>query len=96
VYEKHGKDSKVSVILRKPSGLADAEEGQVVKVPKDEDRESQVSVMWEKVSAEGHGGQKAGKLEWKVSVPAGKKETLELEWEVKAPLDMPLVESLVQ
>ncbi|THU98378.1 hypothetical protein K435DRAFT_856726 [Dendrothele bispora CBS 962.96] len=101
VYEdkKNANEHKVSVVLRQPEGLAHAKEGQEVIVPEvkaNATRGRKVNVMWQKAFADGSGGEKAGKLEWKVEVAAGKTETLGLEWEVKAPVGAPLVESVVQ
>lgn len=78
--------NRVSVVLKKPEGLADARDGQAVTVKGVDGKErSNVKVYWQK--------EKAGLFYWKVDVPAGKKETLVLEWDVKAPVGYSLVES---
>lgn len=82
-------DKRVKVILRKPEGLADAKEGELVTVNKVEE----VKVGWEKL-VDGKGGEKDGKFEWRASVKAKDKVTLEVQWEVKAPADTFWAESL--
>lgn len=78
--------NRIGVVLKKPQGLADVKDGQVVSVKGVDDKErSNVKVVWEK--------EKAGMFSWKVGLPAGKKETLVLEWEVKAPVGYALAES---
>ncbi|KAF5391620.1 hypothetical protein D9757_002404 [Collybiopsis confluens] len=80
-----GDKKRVSVVLRKPHGLADAKDGQPVAVEDVNGNErDNVTVVWEK--------EKEGKFYWKVGVKAGKSEQLVLEWEVKAPTDLALVE----
>ncbi|KAF9459031.1 hypothetical protein BDZ94DRAFT_1239542 [Collybia nuda] len=76
-------DKRAKVILRKPEGLADANAGEVVT---DTERDG-LQVMWSK-QADGKGGKKEGKFEWKWCVAAGVKVTLESQWEIKAPGDV--------
>jgi hypothetical protein len=80
-------DKRAKVILRKPAGLADAKDGQMVDLKKDG-----LKVSWEKV-VDGKGGEKEGKFEWRWKVDGGAKVTLEAEWEVKAPADIQWVET---
>jgi hypothetical protein len=80
-------DKRVRVILRKPEGLADAKDGQVV------DLKDGLKVGWEKV-ADGKGGEKEGRFEWLWKVDAGSQVKLEAEWEVKAPDHVKWVESV--
>lgn len=81
-------DKRIKVILRRPEGLADAKDGEVVNVRSSDG----LKVMWEKL-VDGVGGERQGKFEWKWKVDAGAKATLESEWEVKAPADLLLAET---
>jgi hypothetical protein len=81
-------DKRVKVILRKPEGLANAKDGEVVNLNKDG-----LNVGWAKV-VDGKGGEKEGKFEWKWKVDAGAQIKLEAEWEVKAPADVTWVEAV--
>jgi hypothetical protein len=76
------------VLLRKPEGLADAKDGQVVKLTP-----PGLKVMWGKTS-DGRSGEKDGRFEWAWSVDGGAKVVLEAEWELKAPTDVAWVESV--
>lgn len=80
-------DKRAKVILRKPEGLADAKDGQLVDLKKDG-----LKVSWESL-AEGKGGEKEGRFEWKWKVDSGAKVALEAEWEVKAPADIAWAET---
>lgn len=86
-------DKRVKVILRKPAGLADAKDGQVVDV-KSDGNQTGLQTMWEK-AVDGSGGEKEGRYEWKWKVDGGAKVTFEAEWEIKAPADLQLVEASV-
>ncbi|KDQ50394.1 hypothetical protein JAAARDRAFT_42021 [Jaapia argillacea MUCL 33604] len=94
-------DKQVKVVLRKPEGLAEAKEGEVVVVGsaaggKGKEKEGgegregngngNVKVRWSKVKA-GRGGEKEGKFEWICAVKAGEEITLMTRYEVKAPAD---------
>ncbi|KAJ6578075.1 hypothetical protein B0H19DRAFT_1122296 [Mycena capillaripes] len=81
-------DKRAKVLLRKPEGLADAKDGQVVKLAP-----SGLKVMWGKTS-DGRSGEKDGRFEWAWSVDGGAKVVLEAEWELKAPTDVAWVESV--
>jgi hypothetical protein len=81
-------DKRVKVILRKPEGLCDAKDGEVVDMKRDG-----LKVNWEKV-VDGKGGEKEGKFEWRWKVDPGAQVKLEAEWEVKAPADTTWVESV--
>ena len=79
-------DKRVKIVLRKPAGLADAKDGQLVNL------DNGLRVVWERV-VDGKGGEKEGKFEWKWRVGNGSKINLEAEWEVKVPGDICWVET---
>ncbi|KAF8071517.1 hypothetical protein FPV67DRAFT_1606272 [Lyophyllum atratum] len=85
-------DKRARVLLRKPEGLADAKDGEMVTVGKKEGKEDGgdggegVRVAWEKVVE--------GKFEWRAGVRAGGQVVLEAQWEVKAEADTYWVEGL--
>ncbi|KAJ6543618.1 hypothetical protein DFH09DRAFT_1041079 [Mycena vulgaris] len=81
-------DKRAKVLLRKPTGLADAKDGEVVKLAP-----PGLKVMWGK-TADGRSGEKDGRFEWAWSIDAGAKAVLEAEWELKAPADVAWVESV--
>ncbi|KAJ7035289.1 hypothetical protein C8F04DRAFT_1098768 [Mycena alexandri] len=81
-------DKRAKVLLRKPAGLADAKDGEVVKLAS-----PGLKVMWGKTS-DGRSGEKDGRFEWAWSVDGGAKVVLEAEWELKAPADVAWVESV--
>ncbi|KAJ6577798.1 hypothetical protein B0H19DRAFT_1218221 [Mycena capillaripes] len=81
-------DKRAKVLLRKPEGLADAKDGQVVKLTP-----PGLKVMWGK-TADGRSGEKDGRFEWVWSVDGGAKVALEAQWELKAPTDIAWVESV--
>ncbi|KAF7335446.1 hypothetical protein MVEN_02197900 [Mycena venus] len=81
-------DKRAKVLLRKPEGLADAKEGEVVKLAP-----PGLKVMWGKTS-DGRLGEKDGRFEWAWSVDGGAKAVLEAQWELKAPADVAWVESV--
>ena len=76
-------DAKISVMLRKPEGLALAKDGDEV-VLEMAGHGIEVKARWAKVE-DGKGGEKDGMFEWVCGVGAGKKLELEAEWDVKAP-----------
>jgi uncharacterized protein (TIGR02231 family) len=86
----------VSVVLRRPAGLADLEQGEECEVDaKDGGREGggkQHSVRWSK-AVDGKGGKKEGLFEWVVEVGGGEELTIDTEWDVKAPTSLRWVES---
>ena len=86
----------VCVVLRRPAGLADLEQGEECEVgAKDGGREGegkQHSVRWSK-AVDGKGGKKEGLFEWVVEVGAGEELTIDTEWDVKAPTSLRWVES---
>ncbi|CAG8745966.1 4186_t:CDS:2, partial [Acaulospora colombiana] len=68
----------IKVVLLKPSGLAETEEGKDVKV------EEGVQIRWcEPVG--NRGGMKEGRVQWTVDLEARASKTLTLEWEVYHP-----------
>jgi hypothetical protein len=77
----------VKVILRKPEGLADAKDGEIVDL-----KNNGMKVSWEKV-VDGKGGEKDGKYVWSWVLDAGLKVKLEAEWEIKTPVDTVWVEA---
>jgi hypothetical protein len=81
-------DKRVKVILRKPAGLADAKDGEVVTL------RDGLKVRWGAV-VDGKGGEKEGKMDWLWGIEAGQKITLEAVWEVKAPADTTWVETVL-
>lgn len=80
-------DNRVKVVLRKPEVLASAKEGEILDVGT-----QGLKVRWEAM-ADGKGGEKEGKFEWKWRVDAGAQATMETQWEVKGPSDITLVET---
>jgi uncharacterized protein (TIGR02231 family) len=96
-------EKRVSVVLRRPAGLAELQQGEELKVcaegngdgDGDGDGESERekrTVRWCKV-IDGKGGKKEGLFEWVVEVGAGEEVTIETEWDVKAPVSLRWVES---
>jgi len=81
---------RVSVVLRRPEGLAELEQGGDLKVGEEEGEKR--TVRWSKV-VDGKGGKKEGLFEWVVEVGAGEEITIETEWDVKAPVSLRWVES---
>ncbi|PPQ76385.1 hypothetical protein CVT24_007939 [Panaeolus cyanescens] len=75
-------DKRVKIVLRKPNGLANAKDGQVIDV----EGTDGLKVGWEK-TVDGKGGEKEGRYEWKWKVESGAKVTFLSEWEVKTPGD---------
>jgi hypothetical protein len=82
-------DSKdIKVVLIKPAGLAEAEEGKDVEVEaKTEGEKGEVKIHWRKSSGD-KGGMKEGRLEWVVDLEAKEEKVLVLQWEVVMPLGM--------
>ena len=80
---------KVLVTLRKPDGLADAEDGQEVAVftETNPDNKTKTSVRWANIEN--------GIYEWVCNIAAGKKVELEAEWDVKAPANLRWTEDAV-
>lgn len=78
-------DKRIQVLLRKPDGLVDAKDGQVVDLKKS--REG-LKVRWSP-PVDGKGGEKEGRFEFLWKVDAGAKVTVVSEWEVKAPAGAP-------
>nr|GAT43452.1 predicted protein [Mycena chlorophos] len=81
-------DPRAKVLLHKPEGLVDAKDGQVV-----EENTDGLSMRWGK-TADGHPGEKEGRVEWVGSVGAGKEVQLETEYELRAPSNANWVEIL--
>lgn len=78
----------IKVVLTKPAGLAEAEEGKDVKVEeKTEGKTGEVRIRWRKSSGE-KGGMKEGRLEWVVDLESKEEKALVLEWEVVTPCGM--------
>jgi len=100
-------ERRVSVVLRRPEGLAELEQGEELKVGVEHSaREGKGegegecragagsekrTVRWSKV-VDGKGGKKEGLFEWVVEVGAGEEVTIETEWDVKAPVSLKWVE----
>ena len=96
---------RVNVVLRRPAGLADLEQGKELELGAEEEEEegegearaegSKVkrTVRWSK-SVDGKGGRKEGLFEWVVDVGAGEQVTIDTEWDVKAPVSLRWVESV--
>ncbi len=68
----------IKVVLAKPAGLAEMEEGQDLEV------EQGVWIHWCK-SVREKGGMKEGRLEWRVDLESRESKALVLEWEVVSP-----------
>lgn len=95
-------EKRVSVVLRRPAGLAELEQGKELQVRAKEDGEREgddggegegegkkkQSVRWCKVD-----GRKEGLFEWVVEVGAGEELTIDTEWDVKAPVSLKWIES---
>ncbi|THH11349.1 hypothetical protein EW146_g8074 [Bondarzewia mesenterica] len=79
-------EKRVKVILRRPSVLAEAKEGEKCDV------KDGLKVRWMKAK-DGKGGRKEGMFEWIWNVDAGKEVTIETEWDVKASADVRWVEA---
>ena len=78
----------IKVVLTKPAGLAEAEEGKDVIVDEmTEGEKGKVKIHWKKSSGD-KGGMKEGRLEWVVDLEAKEEKTLVLEWEVVTPFGM--------
>jgi len=78
----------IKVVLIKPDGLAEAEEGKDVRVEeKKEGEKGEVKIRWRKSSGD-KGGMKEGRLEWVVDLEAKEEKALVLQWEVVAPFGM--------
>ncbi|KAI9058191.1 hypothetical protein FKP32DRAFT_1597260 [Trametes sanguinea] len=86
-------EDKVSVVLRKPVGLADAKDGQTIldRVETGDGESAMAKVRWTEV-VDGKGGEKDGMFEWIHAIPAGKKVSFEVQWDVKSPGDVRLAE----
>jgi hypothetical protein len=82
-------DKRVKVHLRKPDGLVNAKDGQVVDLNKLKDG---LNVRWSSL-VDGKGGEKEGRFEFMWKVDAGASVTVQSEWEVKAPADIDWHES---
>ena len=81
--------NRVNVVLRRPEGLAELEQGEELKVG--EGSGEKRTVRWSKV-VDGKGGKKEGLFEWVAEVGAGEEVTIETEWDVKAPVSLRWVE----
>ncbi|KAJ8482397.1 hypothetical protein ONZ51_g5383 [Trametes cubensis] len=91
-------ESKLTVVLRKPVGLAETKEGQDVVVKLDMkgegDAKTTAKVRWQDM-VDGKGGEKDGLYEWVCTIPAGRKVVLEAQWDVKGPSDTQWNEEIV-
>ena len=76
-------EAKIKVALQKPTGLAQAKDGEEIAVALDGEVGG-AKVRWSAI-VDGKGGEKDGVYEWVCKIPAGKKVELEVEWDVKAP-----------
>ncbi|KAI9056768.1 hypothetical protein FKP32DRAFT_1681936 [Trametes sanguinea] len=81
-------EEKINIVLRKPAGLADAKDGQIIldRVETDDGEMVNAKVCWTEV-VDGKGGEKDGMFEWIHAIPAGKKISFEAHWDVKSPSD---------
>jgi hypothetical protein len=82
-------NKRVKVHLRKPDGLVDAKDEQVVDLKK---LKEGLKVRWSPL-IDGKGGEKEGRFEFMWKVDAGANVTVQSEWEVKAPADIDWHES---
>ena len=87
-------DKRVSVVLRRPAGLAELEQGKELNVSAEDGacKDEKRIVRWGKV-VDGKGGRKEGLLEGVFEVGAGEEVTIETEWDVKAPVSLRWIES---
>ncbi|KAI0305272.1 hypothetical protein B0F90DRAFT_1809060 [Multifurca ochricompacta] len=87
-------ERRVNVILRRPNGLADLEQGEELRVKAEGEKDGEKrTVRWGKL-VDGKGGRKEGLFEWVFEVGAGEEVTIETEWDVKAPISLKWVESM--
>lgn len=77
-------DKRIKVHLKKPDGLVDAAEDEVVNL---KELTPGLKVRWSP-SVDGKGGEKEGRFEFSLNVEAGAKVKVESGWEVKAPADV--------
>ncbi|KAH9038572.1 hypothetical protein EDB85DRAFT_2141799 [Lactarius pseudohatsudake] len=100
----------VNVVLRRPTALADLEQGEELEVGAEVGEEAKEvgdegEVRPERRAAprrkvrwcklvDGKGGRKEGLFEWVVDVGAGEEVTIETEWDVKAPVSLKWIESV--
>jgi hypothetical protein len=68
----------IKVVLTKPAGLAEAEEGKEIKV------EDGVTIKWCESKGE-KGGMKEGQLQWTVDLDKRETKVVVLEWEIISP-----------
>jgi hypothetical protein len=80
-------DGRIKVILKRPTALADAKDGQLLTL------QDGLKVRWGEL-LDGKGGEKTGKFDWVWAIDAGQKVKLELEYEVKAPADLAWVDAI--
>ncbi|KAI0264599.1 hypothetical protein BC834DRAFT_970557 [Gloeopeniophorella convolvens] len=85
-------DKRVSVVLRRPVGLAEVKQGEETEVAANDKNDKRCIVRWGKVVDE-KGGRKEGLYEWVIEVGAGESITVETEWDVKAPSSLNWIES---
>ncbi|KAH9962262.1 hypothetical protein BC827DRAFT_1199964 [Russula dissimulans] len=94
-------EKRVSVVLRRPAGLAALEQGEELRVGgkdgedegESESKSEKRTVRWCK-KIDGKGGKKEGLFEWVFEVGAGEEVTIETEWDVKAPISLKWIESI--
>ncbi|KAF8266027.1 hypothetical protein EI94DRAFT_1587080 [Lactarius quietus] len=98
---------RVNVVLRRPAGLADLEQGDELEVGAEGEEEGEEeeggvksecgkarrTVRWCKL-VDGKGGRKEGLFEWVIDVGAGEEVTIETKWDVKAPVSLKWIESV--
>jgi len=75
-------DSRIKIILRKPEGLAESNDGAPVEVGTDG-----LSVQWDDV-VDGKGGEKEGKFKWTRTVQGGQKVSMNAVWDVRCASDL--------
>ncbi|KAF8268359.1 hypothetical protein EI94DRAFT_1728051 [Lactarius quietus] len=101
---------RVNVVLRRPAGLAELEQGDELEVSaegkkaveEEEDEDGDVKPEGSKTRrtvrwsklVDGKGGRKEGLFEWVVDVGAGEEVTIETEWDIKAPVSLKWIESV--
>ena len=77
-------EGRACVVLRRPAGLAELEQGEELQVGAEDDERKDVGKKQRVRSGKVVDGKKEGVLEWVIEVEAGDELTIETECDVKA------------
>ena len=77
-------EGRVCVVLRRPAGLAELEQGEELQVGAEDDERKDIGKKQRVRSGKVADGKKEGVLEWVIEVEAGDELTIETECDVKA------------